>query len=136
MPPGDGFTVDVLGFDAFSQALLHLGDSVIDAGADLLKEDVERHILEPSQELVPVESGRLKESGAVSDPVVIGEAVAVSVGYGGDNGEVSYALDQHENQSYQHQEGKTDKFLEKPILEWTKEGPARVARALVGLVKP
>lgn len=130
----DGFTCDVVGLGSVDQILAGLVDKVVDAGAELLKPDVERNVLEPSQQIVPYLSGDLHDSGYVSDAVVIGDSAAVTVGYGND--EVNYALDQHENPTYEHQEGKSDKFLEKPILEWAKEGPSRIAHGTVGLVKP
>lgn len=48
-------------------------------------------ILNRSQELVPVDTGRLKGSGRVLQPEVEGDRVTVTVGYGAD-----YALIVHE----------------------------------------
>lgn len=125
----DEITVGVVGFDVFERAASALLPRMIEAGVGALKEELDE-VLGQSQEIVPYLSGALHDSGAVSDPIQIGDEVAATIGYGGDNGEVFYALDQHENDSYQHRPGQTDKFLEKPLTDWTKDGPKRVAEAM------
>lgn len=116
----------VEGYDVFGRTLDGLAAQVTELGLQALKAEMD-DVLEAANELVPVETGELRDSGAVSDPIQVGDQVALTIGYGGDNGEVFYALDQHENLTYGHEEGKEAKFLETPLLEWTREGPRRVA---------
>lgn len=123
-------TVEVVGLEIVDQQLGRLVDLVIDVGGAGLKRELD-DVLVASQAIVPVASGALHDSGAVSDPIVVGEGVALTIGYGGDNGEVDYALRQHEDLSFRHEEGKEAKFLELPLLEWTKDGPRRVATEIM-----
>lgn len=124
----DGFDVQAVGLDAFGAALSALLPRIVQAGFDALPAEANDHILDPALELVPRDTEDLARSGYVSDPIEIGDQVALVVGFTDSPGhEPGYALDQHENPNYQHAEGKTDKFLEKPALEWAKQGPARVA---------
>lgn len=117
------------GYDAFTAALDGLLGRVTDLGLAALKSEMD-DVLDDANDLVPVDTHALQESGAVSDPIQIGDQVALTIGYGGDNGEIGYALDQHENDLYTHAEGRTDKFLEKPLLAWTSEGPRRIGVAI------
>jgi hypothetical protein len=119
-------TLQAQGLDSFSRQLTsELPGSVLDALGVALKREMDQVMVE-SKELCPVgDSERLVESGAVSDPIYGQGQVVVQLGYGGDNGEVHYALIQHERLDYTHEPGKTAKFLERPLLAWTKDGPRR-----------
>jgi hypothetical protein len=127
----DGFTCEIVGFDAFDRALSAVLPRIVQAGIDALPAEANAHILDPALELVPRDTEDLARSGYVSDPIEIGDQVALVVGFTDSPGhEPGYALDQHQNPNYTHAEGKSDKFLEKPVLEWTKQGPGRVARKM------
>lgn len=126
------FSVDIVGLDAMNRVLDALLDHCIDDGAEQLKREMDG-VLEESRELVPFLTGDLQDTGTVSEPFMAEEQVAVSISYG--DTEVNYALDQHENPNYQHAPGKTDKFVEIPLMEWTKDGPRRVALAFGGRVR-
>lgn len=124
----------VTGMDAFRRSVLSLAADVQQAVAtELAREMV--GVLEVSQELCPVDTKRLVESGAVSDPSVQGDgSVSIRISYGGDN-EVPYALIQHERLDYRHAAGKQAKFLERPLLEWTRNGPGRAVSRAGALVR-
>ena len=76
-----------------------------------------RFLLRESQKLVPVDTGALKASGKVLVRNNSDDAPEYIVTYG--NGEVSYAVYQHENLDYFHETGQA-KFLEQPAREYRK----------------
>jgi hypothetical protein len=132
----DGFSVRTEGLEAVDACLASLLPRTLQLGALALEEEL-HDVLGESEPLVPFLTGALAASGAVSDPIEVGDAVAATIGYGGDNGEISYALVQHEDLALHHDEGREAKFLETPLLAWTKEGPGRIARAIYeGLGRP
>lgn len=132
---GAEVTVKIVGFESVDRALAALLPRAVQVGMDGLEYEAQL-ILAEARELVPVLTTDLRESGYVGDPIEIGEGAALSIGYGDDVGlEVDYALQQHENLDYQHEEGKTAKFLEKPILDWTKDGPTRIARRIAAALR-
>lgn len=61
------------------------------------------HLLGASNAHVPLEEGTLERSGAVSDP----DNGAVTVSY-----DTPYAVAQHEDLTYEHDPGRTAKYLE------------------------
>jgi hypothetical protein len=94
----------------------------IHAGAvDGLKDAV-NHLLDASQEIVPIEPDEaLKRSGRASiDETKLRAAVAYGgqgVGAGTGNSEVrAYAVRQHEDLDYQHDPGRAAKYLETPFV--------------------
>lgn len=66
-------------------------------------------IMEASQPQVPVEFGRLRASGFVDDPRIVGGSPEVRLGYGTD-----YAVFVHERLDVSHPVGKA-KYLEDPL---------------------
>lgn len=70
-------------------------------------------IMRNSQKIVPVDSGTLRRSGQVNNPVEEGSRISVTLGYGG--AAKAYALIQHENLFYSHKEGQQAKYLETPF---------------------
>lgn len=62
---------------------------------------------------VPVDQGPLRASGHVDDPVVLGDEVSVTLGYG--NSAVEYAVIVHEDLNAFHPGGGQAKYLEKPL---------------------
>jgi hypothetical protein len=117
-------TCTVDGMDAFIQEVRSLVPAIREAGGEELQREMVG-VLEVSRQLVPYDTGRLSQSGRVDDPVSDGEVVSVYISYGGDN-EVPYALIQHEVTSIPHKNGRQAKFLERPLLEWTRGGPFRL----------
>lgn len=68
-----------------------------------------------SQEIVPVDTAALKDSGRRHRPVIEGSSVSVELSYGGPG--LDYTERQHEDLSIRHAPGKSAKFLEIPFLE-------------------
>lgn len=68
-----------------------------------------------SQELVPVETGELKESGVADKPEWEGNRLAMEIGYGGTQAE-EYAAIVHEDMEAHHDQGQA-KYLEQPLNE-------------------
>jgi hypothetical protein len=60
--------------------------------------------------LVPVDTGVLRDSAIVQEPVVNGDEVTVELGFGGAASD--YAIEQHENLDYKHPNGGQAKYLE------------------------
>ncbi|MFE4057402.1 hypothetical protein ACFXP3_14080 [Streptomyces sp. NPDC059096] len=67
------------------------------------------HVLERSRRRVPIEEGTLERSGTAS---VDEEALTAGVSY-----DTPYAVRQHENLNYRHDNGRSAKFLEGPVTE-------------------
>jgi len=72
------------------------------------------HVLEEANRIVPFEDGDLERSGHAWPPeqvgLVGGEGMQTAVTY-----DTPYAVDQHEELDYQHDEGRQAKYLETPI---------------------
>ncbi|MFD9146206.1 minor capsid protein [Streptomyces diastaticus] len=67
------------------------------------------HLLTESRRVVPIEEGTLERSGAAS----VDEArMTAAVSY-----DTPYAVRQHENLTYRHDQGRTAKYLERPATE-------------------
>lgn len=71
-------------------------------------------VLNESKKIVPVDTGVLKNSGAVSPPQIEPGAVEVEITYGG--AAAPYALYVHEDPDARHEPGKTYKYLEIPVM--------------------
>jgi hypothetical protein len=121
-----GLTTRVIGLDSFSRQLTsELPGSLLDALGVSLKRELDA-VMEESKALCPVgDSEDLRDSGLVSEPIFGAGQVVIQLSYGGDNGEVRYALIQHERLDYAHEAGKQAKFLEQPLAAWTRGGPER-----------
>lgn len=68
------------------------------------------HILQVSNEHVPLLEGTLERSGRVSEPELEGDDVIGAVSY-----DTPYAVVQHEDLTFQHPEGRTAKYLENAV---------------------
>lgn len=111
----------------------------LSAASAALTEEAEA-IMSASKELVPVDSGALIGSGVVGDPEVGIYQVEVEMGYGG--AAASYAIVQHETPTvgpgdpkgpfigYEHAPGKSDKFLEIPLMEAAEGFATRLAERM------
>lgn len=86
-------------------------------------------IMAESQILVPVETGTLKRSGTVEEPVIDGDSATVTLGYGygeqinPNSGEpaTGYAVFVHENLEARHSPPTQAKFLEQPAAAFAGE---------------
>ena len=67
------------------------------------------HLLEVSRQRVPIEEGTLERSGVVT---VDEGSVTAAVSY-----DSPYAIRQHEDMSLRHDNGRTAKYLERPMHE-------------------
>ena len=74
-----------------------------------------------SKRRVPVDTGRLRASGFVDEPVIRGTNISVMLAYGTD-----YAVAVHENLSAYHKIGQA-KYLESVLKESSPHMKARVA---------
>lgn len=90
--------------------------------ANILKEEAE-HIITESKLEVPVDTGSLKDSNYIKDPVINSSNISITLGYGGNNVKINpksgqatnvYAIEVHENTRNSHRTGKA-KFLIDPI---------------------
>lgn len=91
-----------------------VADEVRDAGARGALLGAE-HILQVARTQVPHEEGTLERSGATSvDPDTLTAAVSF---------DQPYAVRQHEELGYQHDDGRKAKYLEDPMRD---EGPVAV----------
>lgn len=73
------------------------------------------NIMGQSKARVPHDLGALQASGYVTLPVEQGTQVLCELGYGGPA--AAYAVRQHEEPTYQHDEGRVWKYLEHPVME-------------------
>jgi hypothetical protein len=110
----------LLGSDQLKAALLALGVRAPQVLAAALYQEAET-IMTKAKELTPVKSGFLRGTGHPEPPVMQGDAVTVTLGFGTD-----YAVYVHENLTARHPVGQA-KFLEQPVLEWADVAEARLA---------
>jgi hypothetical protein len=104
-------TLTITGLDALQRTLRALGDQAMQGAKVALTREAET-IMTTSKREVPVDTGALRASGAVTTPEVSGSAVSVTLGFGGPA--VSYAVPVHENLRAHHPVGHA-KFLERPL---------------------
>lgn len=71
--------------------------------------DAAEHVLAESTKVVPLEEGTLSKSGATS---VDAATLTATVSY-----DTPYAVRQHEELDYRHDEGRQAKYLEQPLNE-------------------
>ena len=122
-----GVTFEVRGTDALMTALQRLGDQAPAAAARALFEEAEAIMGDSKEHYVPVDVGTLKASGHVQLPVVSGNDVSVTLGFGG--AAEDYAIVQHERLDYHHAVGGA-KYLERPLLAAARGLPGRLASRL------
>lgn len=68
------------------------------------------HVLGESDKVVPLEEGTLSRSGTASQESHVGQVVG-SISY-----DTPYAVVQHERMDLRHDEGRTAKYLEGPLV--------------------
>lgn len=102
----------ITGIEELQAVLKQLGDqATVKMGGSLFRQGTA--IMTEAKEQTPVDTGVLKASGHVEEPIISGSQVSVQLGFGGVAGE--YAVIVHENLNAAHPTGKA-KFLEDPVL--------------------
>lgn len=79
---------------------------------------VVEHVLGGATQIVPIEEGTLGRSGQTSTETQ-GEAGVGAVSF-----DTPYAVRQHEELDYRHDQGRSAKYLERPLLEAASDGTA------------
>lgn len=104
-------TIQWQGMDKFLNLLSTLGKDSVQYFGFALMQEAQAAFLQ-SQKEVPVKTGVLRASGNIIPPSVVGNQVFVEVVYGGNA--KKYAMEQHENESYNHPRGGKAKYLYDP----------------------
>ncbi len=150
------FDFNLEGIDEVCNNLDIYDEAAAKAATHAMVENTEA-LLGKSMRIVPHDEGMLEGSGsakvqnvevahgtlrALSDgtPVMVqtgnepqskpGEVIVGTVSYN-----KPYALEQHENLSYRHKEGRQAKYLENPLKEFVREFAKNIADALKGIRK-
>lgn len=97
------------------------------AAATALYQEAEP-IMTESKQQTPVDTGALRSSGHIQQPVISGDQVTVEMGYGGPA--ASYAEIVHEKLDVHHPVGKA-KYLEDPFNEAKPGLPGRIGRRIM-----
>ena len=100
----------------------------VNMGARLGLSDWGEYILGEAVDLTPIERGDLAGSGKVVQSI---DGLTVGVGFGSGSS-ASYAVEQHENLAFHHDEGKQAKYLEGPYQASVETGRALLGRAIRG----
>ena len=87
-----------------------------------------RILRDKSKRLVPVQTGKLRDSFFSRKGLVTNEVYEHIIGYGED-----YALNQHENLNYKHEQGQA-KYLSQPVDEQAGTAPQRWAARIAKVV--
>ena len=96
-----------------------------------LYEEGQQIMTRSKAEFVPVDTGTLRASGQVGQPVHSPGRVSVELGYGG--AASAYALVQHERTDFQHPVGQS-KYLEQPVNEAAAGFGQRIAARIRRIV--
>jgi hypothetical protein len=116
----DGMTVRVEGLEEFNQLVGKLSvelQAVV--GAALYEQMLD--VMDEAKQICPYLTGALSESGRVNRVRISGGQVSVDLDFGVEPF-IPYAVEQHENLSLNHPNGKQAKFLETPVLQWVSNG--------------
>jgi hypothetical protein len=124
--------IETLGFQTLSARLLKVILTAPLALAEALKAEADA-ILEETLPYVPYNTGALRDSGMVQDPVVRPSSVVVDITFGND--EVDYAVPVHEDTTAQHTPPTKAKFLEDVVLERAPQMQARMAVTTAAVLK-
>jgi hypothetical protein len=121
------FDAQPIDLDRFLAEVARLGRDLEPAIGEGLVADLKETVLPASQELVPVDTGALKQSGFVDGPEIGAGSASAEIGY-----DTPYALIQHENLALNHPHGGEPKFLETPLHQWAEGAAVRVVRRALG----
>lgn len=113
-PPIVSITVDTKGFQ---DSLKKLGEHALTMVGIALFEEATDIMEKPNgaRDQAPVDVGTLSESGFVNQPVIEGNNVTVTLGFGGASS--AYAHRQHEELTWKHPKHGKAKYLEDPMNE-------------------
>jgi hypothetical protein len=92
-------------------------------------DDETKMILSRSQQIVPVDTSALKQSGRMLGPQVSPSQIKFRIRYGNQITE-NYAVRQHEDLTLRHKAGKQAKFLEEPAMQAAGNMALRVANRI------
>lgn len=119
-------TVDITGVEEVMQMFRDYGQQAADALAAEMYQEAEG-IMSQSKELTPVDTGTLRDSGAVLLPRAEGTTLVQELGFGGPA--ASYALYVHENTTSFHKVGMA-KYLEAPFRMAAKNMVERIVAGM------
>ena len=105
-------TIQLTGMSDFRKKMAQ-GNLAVIEGAKAAVTDMVIEIGKESQDLVPVDTGNLKRSIVLKFPKVLSNKPEGEIAYGGTA--APYAVVQHENMGYAHRDGRTAKYLERPV---------------------
>lgn len=100
--------------EEFRRLLEAHGARAVLAGGAALYREAEK-IMAASKQIVPVDTGNLRNTGHVAPPDFLQSSVSVEMGYGGPA--APYAIYVHERLDLRHKAGQYAKFLEFPALQ-------------------
>ena len=120
-------SLEITGLEAVIQQFQHRHQQLLLALGNTLYQEGNA-IKTSAQKIVPHDFGVLESSGYVEPPQYQGDAVSVTLGFGGAAKE--YALEQHENLEYAHDEGRQAKYLEEPTVAAHAGMSERVAQKI------
>lgn len=128
--------IELTGTKELIDALNALGPRMLEKGKLALREIAE-DVITRAVEKAPQRTGDLRATGHANDVTVEGEALSVTMGFGGtapSGGNVNYAVYVHEDLTKRHDppygKGGEAKFLEKAILEVAPRMEAHMASIL------
>jgi hypothetical protein len=119
-----GWDIEIKGLEKLNRLLILGGSTTVTVLSQELYSEA-NEAFNKSQDLVPVDTGRLKSSGRVEMPVVTGNNVVVQIAYG-----TEYALPVHENLEAYHASPTQAKYLEQPVLAQINGMGDRIAKAI------
>lgn len=114
-------TVNALQVNA---AIALLASVVPRRAARALTEEAEM-IMAEAKNIVPVDTGALRASGVVKPAVVTPGNISIALEFGGSS--ITYAAIVHEDPDAQHAEGRTFKYLERPLIAASSGMGRRIA---------
>jgi hypothetical protein len=106
-------------------------DQVLPVAGEALYQFFEEVMAQAKDSFVPVDEGVLRGSGYVLPPVIEGDTVSVTGGFGGPAG--AYARAQHERLDYHHTVGQA-KYLEAPLQEALPQLSGKLQSAVMGVM--
>lgn len=123
--------VTLVGEERLIAVLATLQDANTALGRALYEEA--NRIFNESQMLVPVDTGTLRSSGYVTNPLPYVSGVAVEISYGG--AAAPYAGYVHERLDLNHPNGGQAKYLEQPVLAAADHMADRLADTLDAIAR-
>lgn len=125
-------SVELEGVDAVLRRLKQAETEAVQATAAAMYQEGEQIMTRSKRTFVPVDTGVLRGTGHVEEPVIQGGSIEVTMGYGGPA--APYALRQHEDLTFNHPVGQA-KYLERPALEAVRGMAGRLAERIKKVLK-